>query len=410
MRLIALGLTLLVAAVVAPAAAAHESSAGPPLVRLRVGHGSDLLFRLHPRTLQPIGRPIRTFRNGAGLAFSPDGSTIAYTDGSRGRSRIHFVDLVRWRSLGIARLGRRGRLGVGWVSQDRVLAIVGEGFGRQQLIWVDLTSRKAVARRAFTGLTVNAFAVPGGYAVALAPNRGVGPLRILLADAHGRIRTVELDGISAGGTEGEARGRVLTPAVTVDPAGRRLYVVGARGLLVAEVELASGAVSYHALGATAAKGNIDVWWRQATWAGDGRIAVTGERWRPGRGRRPPPPPEPFGLQVIDTSDWSVATLDPRPTQLHVAGDVILADGSRWFGAGRAPEHTGLLAFDAAGRRAFTRFRGQDVALLGSRGRLGYVWVRRTRTAHVIDLRDGHTLNEIGTGNRVPFLLSPAAVP
>jgi hypothetical protein len=47
-----------------------------------------------------------------------------------------------------------------------------------------------------------------------------------------------------------------------------------------------------------------------------------------------------------------------------------------------------------------------VALLGSRGELGYVWVRRTRTAHVIDLKNGRTLNTIRTGNRVPFLLSP----
>jgi hypothetical protein len=55
---------------------------------------------------------------------------------------------------------------------------------------------------------------------------------------------------------------------------------------------------------------------------------------------------------------------------------------------------------------FSRFPGLPVALLGSRGELGYVWVRRTRTAHVIDLKNGRTLNTIRTGNRVPFLLSP----
>jgi hypothetical protein len=45
-------------------------------------------------------------------------------------------------------------------------------------------------------------------------------------------------------------------------------------------------------------------------------------------------------------------------------------------------------------------------VLGSRGDLGYVWVRRTRTAHVIDMSDGRTMNTIRTGRRVPFLLSP----
>ena len=45
-------------------------------------------------------------------------------------------------------------------------------------------------------------------------------------------------------------------------------------------------------------------------------------------------------------------------------------------------------------------------LLGNRGELGYVWVRRTRTAHVIALDSGRTVNSIRTGRRVPFLLSP----
>jgi hypothetical protein len=410
MRLIALGLTLLAAGVIAPAAAAQESPADPPLVRLRDGHGSDLLFRVHPRTLRPLARPIRTFRSGYGLAFSPDGGILAYSDGSRARSRIHFVDVARWRSLGVAGLGRRGPLLVGWVSDDRVLAIAGQGFGRQQLILLDVTSRKVVARRPFAGLTLNALTIPGGYALALAPNRGIGPLRILLVDAQGGVRNIRLDGVESGGTESERRGRFLTPGVALDSEGGRLYVVAARGLLVAEVELASGAVSYHPLGASASKGNIDVWWRQAAWAGNGRIAVTGQRWRPGRRRRPPPPPEPFGIRIIDTSDWSTTTLDPRPTEVHVSGDTVLANGTRWFDGGRRSESTGLLAFDATGRRTFTRFRGQDVATVGSRGHVAYVWVRRTRTLHVIDLRDGRSLNEIRTGRRIPFLLTPPAVP
>jgi hypothetical protein len=50
------------------------------------------------------------------------------------------------------------------------------------------------------------------------------------------------------------------------------------------VDLASGIVSYHSLGAGASKGNVDIWWRTAAWAGDGRIAVTaptGCRWTAG---------------------------------------------------------------------------------------------------------------------------------
>ena len=68
----------------------------------------------------------------------------------------------------------------------------------------------------------------------------------------------------------------------------------------------------------------------------------------------------------------------------------------------------MLAFHRSGSRAFTRFRGRQVVLLGSRGKLGYVWIRRTRTAHVIDVANGRTLNTIHTGRRVPFLLSPSS--
>ena len=401
MRPAAPALALLMSTLVAPAATAQERPADAPLVRMRDGHGSDLLFRVHPRTLRPLSAPIRTFRSGAWLALSPDGRMLAYSDGSRARSRIHFVDLARWRSLGVARLGRRGPLGVGWVGPGRVVVMTGQGFGRQRLLWVDVATRNVVGRRGFGGRLINTFAVPGGFALALAPEGRIGPLRLLLADADGGARTVKVDGIPAGGNEAEDDARYLTPGIAVDPEGGRVFVVAVRVMLVAEVALTSGEVTYHSLGAGAAKGNVDVWWRQATWAGDGRIAVSGERFRPGRS------PLPFGVSLIDTTDWSIRTLDPRPSVMHVAGDTVLAYGTRWFSDGRRSESTGLLAFDGDGRRAFVRFRGQDIATLGSRGRLLYAWVRRTRRLHVIDLRDGRTVNEVHTSRRIPFLLAPA---
>jgi hypothetical protein len=406
MRPAALALALLSSASLAPAAAAQERPANSPLVRMRDGHGSDLLFRVHPRTLRPLSRPIRTFRSGSDMALTADGRWMAYTGGWRAGSTIHFVDLAGWRSLGVARLGRMGPLGVGWVGPSRVVAVAGEGFGRQRLLWVDVGSRKVVARRRFTGRRVDHLPVPGGFALALAPSDEVGPLRLLIADATGGTRSVTIGGIAAGGNESDARARYLKPALAVDHEGGRLFVVAARGLVVAEVGLASGEVSYHSLGASPAKGNIDVWWREAAWAGNGRIAVSGEHFPPSRGRRLPPGPVPFGVRIIDTSDWSITTLDPRPSVMHVSGDTVLAYGTRWFSGYRRSESTGLLAFDGSGRRAFVRFRGQQIATLGTRGHLLYAWVRRSRTLHVIDVRDGRTLNEVRTSRRIPFLLTP----
>jgi hypothetical protein len=403
-RLVTLPLVALLGLAALAPAAGQAAGADVPLVRVRDGHGSDLLFRLNPRTLQQVGRPIRTFRNGAGLGFSPDGTRIAYSGGSPRRSGIHFVDLAGWRSLGVARPGR-DQLNVGWVSDDRVLAWT-QHFGRQGLFWIDARTKRVLARRSFSGQIMNALAVPGGYALALAPQGAIGPLRIMVASPNGGVRIIELDGIRAGSDFDEPRGEVLTPAVTADPESGRLYVVAARGLLVAEVDLASVAVSYHSLGASASKGNVDTWWRAAVWAGAGRIAVTGDHWPPVRNGRAYDGPVPFGVRIIDTATWSITTLDPRPNSMHVAGSTVLATGTRWFDGGERSENTGLLAFDEAGRRAFTRFRSRPVALLGSRGELGYAWIRRTRTAHVIDLDSGRTLHTIRTGNRVPFLLSP----
>jgi hypothetical protein len=410
-RSITLGFLVLLAlaALVVPASAG-AAGADVPLVRMRDGHGSDLLFRLNPRTLQQVGRPIRTFRVGAGLAFSPDNRRIAYSGSLRGRSGIrsgiHFVDLAAWRSLGKARLGRFEQASVAWVSPDRVVAATQESASRLRIRWIDVRTRKVVTRRRLSGWAMDWVPVPGGLVLPLMPREGLGALRLALADPWGGLHTIELDGIRAGSDSDKPGGRFLTPAVAADPDGGRVYVVAAHGLLAAEVDLASGAVSYHSLGAGASKGDVDIWWRTAAWAGDGRIAVTGAHWLPMDGKRAPDGPLPFGVRIIDVRNWSIATLDPRAFTMHVAGATLLATGTRWFDGGRRSVSTGLLAFDQDGRRVFTRFRGRPVSLLGSRGALGYAWIRRTRTAHVIDLDSGRTLHTIRTGNRIPFLLSP----
>jgi hypothetical protein len=392
------------AALVPASAGAADSDV--PLVRIRDGHGSDLLFRLNPRTLQQVGRPIRTFRNAAGIGFSPDHRRIAYSGSSRGRSGIHFVDLAAWRSLGKARLGRFEQASVAWVSPDRVVATTQESASRLRIRWIDVRTKKVVTRRRLSGWAMDWVPVPGGLVLPLMPREGLGALRLAFADPWGGLQTIELDGIRAGADSDEPGGRFLTPAVAADPDSGRVYVVAARGMLAADVDLASGIVSYHSLGAGASKGNVDIWWRTAAWAGDGRIAVTGAHWLPMDGRRAPDGPLPFGVRIIDVRSWSIATLDPRPFTMHVAGATLLATGTRWFDGGRRSVSTGLLAFDQEGRRVFTRFRERPVSLLGSRGELGYVWMRRTRTAHVLDLDSGRTLHTIRTGNRVPFLLSP----
>ena len=393
----ALAAAALISAALAGAPPA-QAGGTDPLYRLRDGVGSDLIFRVDPLTLQPLGRPIRTFKGAYDIAFSPGGRRLAYSDGDSRRPRIQIVDLKRWRSRGVIPVGGLGSLNVGWAGPRTLVAIGGTGGGANRILWIDPARKRVLERRAYQGLMLEALAVPGGYALALAPESGIGPLRLLIAAADGSARSIELEGIVAGFHDGERRGRNLKPALTVDPVGGRLYAIAARGDLAAEVDLASGEVTHHALGAAAAKGNVDMWLRYATWAGDGRIVVSGERfpWTR-RGRRPP---EPFGASVIDTGDWSVATLDPRPNVAVVAWDAVLAHGVG----------TGLLGFDPDGRRRFTRFPGKRVATLGGVDHLAYVWVWGDRDLHVIDVRDGRTVREMDLpgAKRIPFLLTPPA--
>jgi hypothetical protein len=406
MRLRALALVLFAAAAAAPWAPAQETEGDVPLVRMRSGQESGLLFRVDPATLREAGRPIRTFPAGYALALSPDGTRLAFTAAHGLRSEVHIVDLARWRSVGRLRLGRHGPLVAGWAGADRLVAVMGDAVGPSRLVVVDATSRRVVARRSYSGRLIESAAVPGGFALGLAPESGIGRMRIAIAQGDGTLRRIRVDGIEAGGTEGRRRARFVKPALAVDHDGGRLFVVAADERKAAEVDLDSGAVSYHSLGASSAKGNVDMSLRYAEWLGDGRIAVTGENRRPARGRRPaPPPPVAFGARVIDTEDWSMETLDRRPFAVHAAGETLLAYGTRWFARGRPPKHTGLLAFDTAGERAFTRFRGRDIALLGSRGEVAYVWVRRARRVHVIGLSDGRTIRTVRTNRWPPSLVN-----
>jgi hypothetical protein len=87
----ALGLTLLLAVGIVPAAAAQERPADPPLVRMRDGHGSDLLFRVNPLTFRLLSRPIRTFRSGSDMALTADGRLMAYVIDVRDGRTVHKV-------------------------------------------------------------------------------------------------------------------------------------------------------------------------------------------------------------------------------------------------------------------------------------------------------------------------------
>jgi hypothetical protein len=212
--------------------------------------------------------------------------------------------------------------------------------------------------------------------------------------------------------------RQVIPGLAVDATAGRAYAVAANEPLVAEVDLASGAVTYHELrgvgGAAAAplaaKGLAYGAYRTARWIGDGTIAVSGEvtRTRPDRRRaarrlRTVIRTDPYGLRLIRTADWTASTLNPLLQSFTLAGGRLLgmnADPAALAGA----TATGLVVYGTDGRRRFTRFRGRGRAWLREVA-WPYAYVREIspRRTLVVDLRTGRTVGETGS-RRPPVLL------
>jgi hypothetical protein len=403
------------AAVVASAPGASES-VRTPLVRLverADGHG-DRLVTVDPRTLRPSSPGIPTFLDGFSGKFSPDGRLFARGNGFDGPALVELINVESWSRRARVDLGGDGPVAVFWAGPDRLIAVAGEGSaGPQRVHVMAMPGGQVLTRRTFRGRSLGAAVTPLGLVMLMAPERKIGPARILLAGLDGSMHTISLASIRAGGGTGRS-GRYRAPALTVDPEGGVAYVLAAGPMLAARIDLTTGTVDYHRLRetgsasrGTAAKGNVAAWWRVAIWLGDGRIAVTGQYeppFRPGRNRRPTN--RPFGVRLVDTRDWTIRTLHPDPFLIYRAGERLLAHGTTWYDGWRRSRSTGLLAFDTQGRPAFTRFRGADVSVLGSHGRLAYVWVRPNRRLHVIDLRSGRSLrSERVRPARLPFLFS-----
>jgi hypothetical protein len=379
-------------------AAAPSAVAETPLVRLiDRTRPYDSLVQVHPRTLRTSSRPIRTFVDGWSSAFSPDGRFLAYSSSSR--ARVQLIDLVRWRSVRVLRFGRGGPGQLVWPRPDRLMQI-----RREDVLVLKVPSGRIIARHSFPAFSVDNEPIPNGVAL-LTQRRGrIGPAVLVLADADGGMRRIVLDGIAAGGNP-----RVwLKPALAVDPTGGRAFVVAARAPDIAEVDLATGTVSYHALGAQASKGGVEERWREATWLGGDRLAVSGDTHpRAPRDGRPAPGPVPYGLRVIDTSAWSARTLDRRVSELDLSGERLFGTGTTWSRGFRTSTSTGLLAYDLAGRAAYTRFRGKDVTVVGHHGRFTYAWLRPDRVLNVIETASGRTVHTRRTPpGWVPYLLSP----
>jgi hypothetical protein len=414
--------------VFAPAASAFaparsaSSCKGGPLFGVARAAGGRVLVRIGRRTLRahPAPRiPLPTGVYGWSWDSSPACDAVAL--GGR-RGRVLLVDLERERRVGTLSLGGRWAVSqVAWPRPDRLTGLTGS-FEAPRVVTVSVPGGQVVASRRISGRPWAVERTSLGILVLAAPAERIGSATLVLANPDGGLLRVPLPGIRAGFDEVNPRrllGRQIVPGLAVDETAGRAYVVAANEPVVAEVDLADGAVTYHEVhngggsrGAApvAAKGIAYGAYRTARWVGDGKIAVAGEVTRTRRDWRraarrglPVTRTDPYGLRLIQTADWTATTLNPLLQSFTLAGGLLLGMNSDPLSlAGANP--TGLVAYGSDGRRRFTRFRAEARGWLRAVA-WPYAYVRdlRPRRTYVVDLRSGRRVGEAGS-RRPPVLL------
>jgi hypothetical protein len=415
--------------VVVPSAPLSRARVGGPLVGVvSSGEMATELARLDPRTLRPLpGSRLRLEGTWPMMAVASDRS-MAVLGSEAGDLAV--VDLVHLRRLGAVRTDVPGEAAFGWswVGRSRLLLIGTSGDAATEVLAVDVSGRRVVGRQRFDGVVQGYVRLPQGLALLVTPANAIGRARLVVSDANAGLRTVTLAEINAGfkqldDTDGSGpRMEQAVPGIAADPAGRLVYVVPAVGPL-AEVDLASLAVTYHRLGRSESPlQRLVRWWappaeakiisgpsRNALWLGDGQLAVTGYDGS-AKGHHLEIP---SGLELIDTANWTAHQVGRHSSSAMLAAGRLLAFGTA-FGTGQdgANQGYGLTLYGPGDRQPVDQFGAKQVGWIQVNGDLAYVQLMDANVSNVegyavIDLRSGRVLHQ-GTGN-VPELLLPNRV-
>jgi hypothetical protein len=315
--------------------------------------------------------------------------------GEGGRVGVRVIDLGSLQTVNDLELGIAAEA-VGWLAPRRLVAFLQSG----EVVVVDPLGDAERARAA-----LGAVSCPFGTPNAVTPLGFVmlaavaGTSHLVVADAHGRVRTRELPRIEAGESFGFCAGSSLA----VDPARLVAYVVGVHAP-VAAIDLRTMRARNHRLtsrsrlltvgGCRACGADLD-----AVWLGNGRLAVAGYHLLPSGPRRRRV--RPAGAVVIDTRTWSARPIARRSGRVVRAGSRLLVfDGRHPSGRGRGG---GLAVHDRAGRLRYTVLRGERVGDVQHAGSLAYA--RSTRGLRIVDLRTGRVIERLPRARRDVELLT-----
>lgn len=380
------------------------------------------LVRVDPRSLRAFRRPVVPLGGVSSWAFSPDRSRLAVGrthGGTRNpRTSVRFVRVRGMRTAGDVQLGTGEMNELTWIAPNRVLSLQRICCGSLDIVALDVSARRVVRRASMTGEVIRRETTRDALLLLVTSSQRIEPVRLVLADAEGELRTVVIQKIWGGRAVPEdytadSVVRYSYPALAVDPDGNRAFVFSA-GRDVAEVDLASLSVEYHTLEEPSSLfGRFWNWFepdargkasegpsRYARWLGEGLIALTGKdeyAYRDQAGglqlRE-----EPAGLKLVDTRDWTVRTLDEDADYVRVAGDLLLATRFSWDSAARTLNGMGLAGYTIDGEKRFHLFDEKllfDVVVYRTRAyvRLGEynAFVVPPKVYEVVDLSSGRVL-------------------
>jgi len=370
---------------------------------------ASFVARLDARSLEPLPGPRAPLGHAGGSwALSPDGSQVVFA----GYRAIRFIELDRMRVL--ADIPGRGDFGaVAWPEPRRVLLATGFNWeDGVEAVVVDPIARRVLSRRSLGGSLQRFVPTDDGLVLLLAPRSGgIGSARVVVLSADGSVRMLGLERIPAGFEHEELDGGLVdhyrTPGLAVDPSAETAFVVGAEEV-VAEVDLGSLGVRYHALRETTsllgrlrdwiepaaeAKGVSDGSLRSAVWLGNGLLAVAGfdDHASFDQEGNQTQRTTPAGVALVDTRTWSKRTLEPAGTAAALAGGLLFAYGGRWNSDTGVSEGAGLSAFDRAGERLFRLFGDEPVWDVQVARPFAYVSFDDSCDGRIVDLRAGEVL-------------------
>jgi hypothetical protein len=362
-----------------------------PLLGITFGASEKAyLERLDPLTLRRVSKRRLELRGHFyGYSFSSDRSRLVL---GNDHGELHLVDARGLRLVADVPTGLDGGvLATQWLGPDELVAVVAAESG-STILWLAVNERRVVAKRAIEG-SVQALAhAPNALVLVLGPRAGIGPSRLVRVRAGGDVGEASVERIRSGwdgpADEGEnsppAVHHYVAPGVAVDPAGTRAVVVSA-GSPVAEVDLSTLAVRWHELTQPTpllrrldafleppaqAKGPVEGSSRGATWLGAGVFAVSGydSRAYVDASGRLQGTSRPAGVDLVDTADWTVRTLDPQAGYLTVARGGLLTMGSTYDSGRQQSVGTGLTIYGPDGAVRAHLFGSSDMYAVTVGGR------------------------------------------